>query len=45
MLKRFAVQPLVARMVAVARIALRTAKHLAAATDAAAITALVSVAS
>ena len=45
MLKRYAVRPLVARMVAVATIALRTAKHHAAATGAAAITALVSVAS
>ena len=45
MSKRFAVQPLVARMVAVATIALRTAKHHAAATDAAAITVAMSVAS
>ena len=44
MLKRLAVRPLVARMVAVAIIALRTAKHHAAATDAVATTALMSVA-
>ena len=45
MLKRFAVRPLVARMVVVSIVALRTAKHHAAATNAEAITALVSVAS
>ncbi|MFL2845036.1 MAG: hypothetical protein ACJ0BO_02110 [Candidatus Puniceispirillaceae bacterium] len=45
MSKRFAVQPLVVQMAAVATIALRTAKHHAAAMDAAAITALLSVAS
>ena len=45
MIERFAVRPLVAQMAAVATIALRTAKHHAAAMDAAAITALMSVAS
>ena len=45
MLKKFAVRPLVAQMAAVATIALRTAKHHAAAMDAAAITALMSAAS
>ena len=45
MLKKFAVRPLVALMVAVATIALRTAKHHAAAKDAAVKTALMSVAS
>ena len=44
MLKRYAVRPLVAQMVAVATTALRTAKHHAAATDAVAIIALMSVA-
>ena len=44
MLKKLAAQPLVAQMVVVATIALRTAKQLAAATDAVAITALMSVA-
>ena len=45
MLKKFAARPLVAQMVAVATIALRTAKQHVAATDAAALTALTSVAS
>ena len=45
MLKKLAVHPLVARMVVVATIALRIAKQHAAATDAVAITALMSVAS
>ena len=45
MLKKFAVQPLVAQMVAVATIALRTAKQPAATADAAAKAALMSVAS
>ena len=45
MLKKFAVQPLVAQMVAVVTTAPRIAKPHAAATDAAAITALMSVAS
>ena len=45
MFKKFAVQPLVAQMVAVATIALKTAKRRAAAKDAAVITALMSVAS
>jgi len=45
MLKKFAARPLVAQMVAVATIALRTAKQHVAATDAVAITALTSVAS
>ena len=45
MLKKLAVRPLVAQMVVVATIALRIAKRHAAATDAVAITALMSVAS
>ena len=45
MLVRFAVRPLVAQMVAVATIALRTVKHHAAVTDAVMITAQMSVAS
>ena len=45
MLTKFAVRPLVAQMVVVATIAPRIAKQHAAATDAAAITALTSVAS
>ena len=45
MLKKLAVRPLVAQMVVVATIALRIAKPHAAATDAVAITALMSVAS
>ena len=44
MLKKVAVRPLVAQMAAVATTALRTAKHHAAATDAVAITAQMSVA-
>ena len=44
MLKKLAVHPLVAQMVVVATIALRIVKQHAAATDAAAITALTSVA-
>ena len=45
MLKKLAVRPLVAQMVVVATIALRIAKQRAAATNAVAITALMSVAS
>ena len=45
MRKKFAVPPLVAQIVAVAIIALRNAKHHAAATDAVVITALMIVAS
>ena len=44
MMKKFAVRPLVAQTVVVATIALRTAKHYAAATDAVAIIAPMSVA-
>jgi len=45
MLKKFAARPFVVQMVVVATIALRIAKQHAAATDAVAITALMSVAS
>ena len=45
MLKKYAVRPLVAQMVAVAKTALRTVKHHAAATDAVAITVLMSAVS
>ena len=45
MLTKLAVRPLVAQMVVVATTALRIAKQYAAATDAVAITALMSVAS
>ena len=45
MLKKYAVLPLVALMVAVATTALRTAKHHAAATDAVAINVLMSAVS
>ena len=45
MLKKLVVRPIVAQMVVVATIALRIVKQHAAATDAVAITALISVAS
>ena len=45
MLMKFVARPLVAQMVVVATIALRIARQYAAATDAVAITAMVSVAS